>query len=292
MSFVAIVGTSGYVGQATVQAFAKSFPKIKVKAGVRDPSAEKAQPLKAGDNIELTKIDMNDAENMKAEFKGADAVYIITPGHIDRTKITIGAIDAAKAAGAKYIAIVSFPTAYSDSCFGKQIGPVEDHLKASGVTYAILRLPMFIDNFWGLAAGIKGDNKIYAPVKPEAAYCPISVEDIGLASATILAHPKKHKNKTYTLTTPKNIAHADIAKVFSEVLGRQIDYVQVPYEAAKKAFMDLGVPEWQADGVMELYKYVDAGDKMVTTPTKDFKKIVGKEAKGFKQWLEPVKGAF
>ncbi|EDQ84454.1 uncharacterized protein MONBRDRAFT_12808 [Monosiga brevicollis MX1] len=292
MSFVAIAGTSGYVGQATVQAFAKAFPKVTVKAGVRDPSAEKAQSLKAGDNIQLTKIDMNDAENMKAEFKNADAVYIITPGHIDRTKITIGAIDAAKAAGAKYIVVVSFPTAHSDSCFGKQIGPVEDHLKASGVAYAILRLPMFIDNFWGLAAGIKGDNKIYAPVKPEAAYCPIAVEDIGLASATILANPEKHQNKIYTLTSAKNISHAEIAKVFSDALGRQIDYVQVPYEAAQKAFMDIGLPEWQAAGVMELYKYVDAGDKMVTTPTSDFKDITGNDPKGFKEWLEPVKGAF
>jgi len=34
-------------------------------------------------------------------LQGVDAVSVVTPGHIDRAKIVIAAVDAAKAAGVK-----------------------------------------------------------------------------------------------------------------------------------------------------------------------------------------------
>jgi uncharacterized protein YbjT (DUF2867 family) len=70
------------------------------------------------------------------------------------------------------------------------------------------------------------------------------VQDVGDAAAAILANPAAHAFRTYSLSGPL-YSHGELAATLSTALGRTIDYVQVPYEAAKKSFMDKGWPEWQ-----------------------------------------------
>lgn len=129
-----------HVGSASIQALASDAfkTKVNVKAGVRDPEAEKAQSLKAGDNITLVKADMSEPATMEAAFAGADAVFgmrsslplehhlahvhllVITPGHAERTQLTINGIEAAKKAGVPFVLVVSVPTTGTDSIFGRQ----------------------------------------------------------------------------------------------------------------------------------------------------------------------------
>ena len=45
---------------------------------------------------------------------------MVTPGDIEREKLTANGVDAAKAAGAKFVMIVSVPTANTDSIFGSK----------------------------------------------------------------------------------------------------------------------------------------------------------------------------
>ena len=91
------------------------------------------------------------------------------------------------------------------------------------------------------------------------------------------------------LDFPQAFSHRDLASAFSNALGREVQYVQVPYEDAKKAFMGNGFPEWQVDGILELYKRIDAGkyDYESSLP-----KLLNREPLSYTQWVDSVKRGF
>jgi len=178
------------------------------------------------------------------------------------------------------------------SIFGAtQMGPIEAHAKSAGVPYTLLRLPNFIDNHWGTKATIELQSSIYGPVRPDAKFTPIAVSDIGEAASVILRNPKGHANQTYSLVT-KGYSHSELAHHFGLALNKEVKYVQVSYEAAKKSFMDQGYPEWQVDGVMELYKMFDADSKITNVESGDFKKITGRQPIQIQDWIAQVAPAF
>eukprot|EP00730_Choanoeca_flexa_P004432 TRINITY_DN11694_c0_g1_i1.p1 TRINITY_DN11694_c0_g1~~TRINITY_DN11694_c0_g1_i1.p1 ORF type:complete len:320 (+),score=110.93 TRINITY_DN11694_c0_g1_i1:390-1349(+) len=291
---VVTIGTSGYVGSATVATLASDAYRslVAVEAGVRDPASDKAKELAAaGSNVKVVAADMNDTSSLTHTLQNADAVFVIVPGHIEREQLAKNAINAAKAANVKFILLVSVLTADTDSIFGRQFKPVEDHLIASNVPYAILRLPFFLDNLFASQQSVQSEGKIYAPAVSKAKFTPIAVQDIGAAAAAILANPTAHHKKLYKLTMAP-VSYADYAKTFTKVLGKKVEYVQVPYDAAKQAFMGMGFPEWQVDGIMELYHFFDAKSKITNQKSKDFKKITGRKPLTTRQWLEPMKQAF
>ena len=72
-----------------------------------------------------------------------------------------------------------------------------------------------------------------------------------------------------------------------------VKYVQVPYDAAKQSFLQAGVPEWQTDGILELYKLIDSGSPATNQANlTDFEKITGEKPTNLKVWLSKVGGAF
>jgi len=95
MSLFVVLGASGYAGAAVVKALTEKAPSAKVYAGVRDPASEKAKPLAVTANVVLFAFDMGKPDTFANVPKNADGVYVNTPGHADRTKLTIAGIDAA-----------------------------------------------------------------------------------------------------------------------------------------------------------------------------------------------------
>jgi len=287
---VGLVGTPGHVGAATVKALAAKYPALKVLAGVRNTASEKSKALQAGANITLVEADMANPATIAANLKGVDSAFVIAPGVENRGPLSIAAIDALKAAGAKSLVVLSVATADEPEIFGRQFKPVEERAKASGVPFVILRLPLFIDNNWANVESIKGAGQIYGAAKPASRYGAIAVQDVGTAAALILSNPAPHLGKTYTLTGPASSPEGDCV-AFSKALGKPVTYVHVPFEAAKAAMMGKGFPEWQVDGIIELLKGMDAGSSSGVV-TDEFKKLTGADPIGPEQWMAAVKGAF
>lgn len=174
--------------------------------------------------------------------------------------------------------------------FTDQFQPIEAHIKASGIPYTILRLPLFIDNNWASQGSIKEQGKIYGPVKPDALLTPIAVSDIAAVGAAVLANPGAHVNKTYKLAT-KPFSHNQLAAAFAAATGKAVEYVQVPYDAAKSAFLGLGYPEWQVDGILELYHHIDAGASYYAA-SDDVANVTGTAPVTVEQWTAQVGTAF
>jgi len=69
-----------------------------------------------------------------------------------------------------------------------------------------------------------------------------------------------HRERTYHLTGPQALSHSEMAEKLSGVLGRRIEFVDVPPEAMRGALIGAGVPVWQADGIIEDYAHYSRGE--------------------------------
>jgi uncharacterized protein YbjT (DUF2867 family) len=74
----------------------------------------------------------------------------------------------------------------------------------------------------------------------------IDARDVGEAAAKVLTEDG-HEGKIYTLTGPAAISFYDVAEALSGVLGKEVDYVNIPPERAKEAMLSRGIPEWVVD---------------------------------------------
>lgn len=107
-----------------------------------------------------------------------------------------------------------------------------------GVTH--IRPTLFAEMTQILSAKtIASDGKIYLPYG-DGKHAPVAAEDIARVVVGVLTNPQPHTGKVYTLTGPKDVSQSEIAASFSTVLGKPVEYVDIPLEHWQKAMADLG----------------------------------------------------
>ena len=148
-----------------------------------------------------------------------------------------------------------------------------------------------MDNQWASQGSIKGQGKLYGPADGTKPNAFVSVGDIGEASAVVLAAPADHAFKKYTLAA-EPITFNGIAAAFAAATGQEVEYVQVPYDAAVQSMVGMGFPEWAAKGICELLQLIDAGDPAATQSSRELQTLLGRAPTTFAGWLAPVAGAF
>ena len=173
---VLVLGATGNIGQAAVKALSDKYgATATIKAGTRNPESDKAKALAKLPGVTAVKASAG-GEGVAEEAKGADVVYVVTPGSEDRAELAISAVKTASGAGATNFVVVSVPfTAESTHLFARQFQKLDAGVREAAPTAVLLKLPFFTDNQWGNAATIKSMGKFFAPVKPDAAYATITV---------------------------------------------------------------------------------------------------------------------
>jgi len=280
---VFVVGASGQIGKATLQALvSEQGENIEIYAGVRDVA--KFGEMKG---VTVIQADMGKREELAKTIKAEnfDGVYLVVPGTENRTQIALEGIQAAKDAGVKFLLVLSVLTSGTESIFGKQFEPVEAAVKSSGLKHAIVRLPLFIENNLGNIESIKGQGTFYDPRDPTKLHTAVSTADAGKAAAEILSNPEKHTGKIYKIVSPA-FSLNDLAAALTKNLGKDVTVTTVPYPAAKESMVGMGFPEWQADGVLELFKYIDEGSDLTNEKEDgDFEAITGKKPVTVETWV-------
>merc|ERR1711916_344970 len=286
---IVILGGTGNVGQATIGALVERY-SADVVVTTRDAGSEKAEAL--GEmGVEVVEVDMGSSKQVAKVLKGADAAYIVTPGTENRADVVKEALKA----GVVHVLVVSVTTAGKKTIFGKQFKKIEAKVISSGIPYTIVRLPLFLENELGNAGTIKAAGSVYG--MPKAKFTPVSVSDVGEASAAILTKPEDHASAIYTLAGAR-VTQRDLVKAYSKALKKadvvedNVEYVEVHAEGVKGAFLGFGYPEWQVDGIIELFDLVNEGSSTMNVKDKDsdLSKFVSKpvSVKDFAQNMVPA----
>jgi len=282
---ILVLGASGNVGCELVKNLSENY-SCNIVAGMHDTRRqhEKSQNLHKP-NVNIVEANMKDSSSLKRAIpKGIESVFINTPSTFDRDTVTCQTIDCLKEAGARHVTLISMPSVdYNNTIFGKQFSRIENHLKSSGLSYTILRCPLFLDNLKLNADIIKRENKLNGPCRPDARYNPICINDVAEAASNIVTNPSRHKNKVYKLNA-NPVNENDVARAFCSALGKDIKYVQVPYDKYRATLLANGMEEWMVDGLLELKRHIDEGAPYHQA-SPDFKAITGRDPLTVEQWV-------
>ena len=276
---ILVTGATGTIGSQVVQAL-KGQSDVKVRVAVRN--AAKADKLKGG-NVEPVDFEFNKPEQLEAAVKGVQKLFLVTPFDQDQVNLAAKLVDAAKVAGVQHIVKLSAMGVEHEP--GIQLGrwhrTVERYIAGSGVKYTFLRPNNFMENFINYYPPAK-DGNIYLPFG-QGAVSWIAGADVAAVAAAALTRPG-HENQAYTLTGAEALPATQVAAIIGEVSGRKVQYVDVPEAAARKAMLDMGMPVWMVDGMMELHGIDKAGYAAAVTDS--VQKITGRAPIAFAQFAQ------
>lgn len=202
---VLVTGATGSQGGAVVSELLKS-DTISIRVMTRNPESEKAKSLEAK-GIQVVKGDMFDSSSLRTALTGCDSGFLVTDfsgpkgveGEAESGKLFV---DAAKDAGTKHVVFSSVGNAETKSGvphFESKF-KVEEHLRASGLDWTILRPVAFMDNF-PTAGGLQRYMTlgVFSAALQGKSIKLIAVQDIGWFAARALEKPQEWKGKEIAL---------------------------------------------------------------------------------------------
>ncbi len=282
---ILVTGATGNVGGALLQMLAPM--DVSVRALVHNE--EKAQGIR-DTGVEVVVGDLMQPETLAAAFEGVDKVFLSTPVSPDAAKMASNAIAAAKQAGNPHVVRLSeaSPEPVSALRHAPLHAQVNVELKESGLPYTLLKPNMYMQNIMLAAQSIASDGAIYLPFK-EGRLGMIDIRDVAEIAAKALTSDG-HEGETYELTGPESISINEVASAFSKVLDKDVNYMNVPMEAARESMLGMGFPEWVAEAFCEYFQnYSEGGGSSVTG---DFERLTGKSARAIGTFAQEFAGYF
>jgi uncharacterized protein YbjT (DUF2867 family) len=279
---VLVTGATGNTGSGLVPALRSAG--VDVRAFVRDET--KAQPLKDV-GAEVIVGDLDQPETIEPAVEGVDKIYLLTWNGPTQAQQVQNVLDVAKRAGNPHIVRHSM-WGSEKSRIVKQGDQAEEAVKSSGLPWTLLNPTFFMQNTMMAAQTIASDGVIYWDVG-DGKIGTIDVRDIVDVAAAVLTG-SGHEGKSYILTGPEAISFHDMAATFSKVLGKEVNYVSVPHEAAFDAMVGMGLPEWIAKGYGELMDGFSEG--FAESTTDNVATLAGHPARSFEQFARDFAQVF
>jgi NAD(P)H dehydrogenase (quinone) len=229
---ILVTGATGRTGGAAIAELIKMGRSV--RAYVRSDGEQAAALRKQG--VEIAVGDVTNIDAIRAAMEGIRSAYFLYPIAPGILGAAAYFAQAAKEAGVTAIVNMSQISARRESASHA----AQDHWVServfdwSGVPTTHLRPTFFAE--WlvypHFAKEIWAKKRIEFPFA-NGRHAPIASEDQGRVIAHILANPKGHEGKIYTLHGPVEMNHTEIAAAMSAVLGARIEYAPTSIEAFK-----------------------------------------------------------
>lgn len=282
---ILVTAATSNIGREVVKQLAHQ--NVKVKAAVRSLSRGKDLPS----NVELVEFDLNQPKTVEAAFVGVDKAFFMTPLVPNLVDLDTICLNAAKKAGVKQIVKLSIMGADTepDMLLGNSHRESEKLIEASGIPYTFLRPNSFFQNYLIYTGEtIKSQNAFFLPLG-EGKLSLIDIRDVATV-ATVVLTENSHAGKAYQITGAEAIANAEVANILSQVLARDITYIDIPEATARQAMQENGIPDRQIDMVLGLYAQQKLGNYGGITST--FTNITGKKPISFEEFAQEYADVF
>ncbi|WP_207432086.1 NmrA/HSCARG family protein [Sabulibacter ruber] len=225
-----VTGATGKQGGAVTRHLLTNG--FRVKALTRKPNSPAAQQLKQL-GAEIVQGDLDKPETIGHHLAGVAGVFSVQAfeqGTQKEIQQGIALIDLAVQNKVPHFIYSSVTGADHPTGIPhwESKGKIEQYLKETDLSYTILRPSSLYENFLipQVAKGIR-QGKLVSPVNKEVLQQFISTQDIGAISAQIFTDPGRYQGQTLTLAA-EQLTLAQVAAIFSEVLGKEIRYQKLP----------------------------------------------------------------
>ena len=306
---IAVVGATGAQGGGLVRAiFNDPVGGFTARVLTRDVNGAKAKDF-ARRGAEVVAADVDNPESLKKAFQGAYGAYCVTFfwAHFSPERETVEAkamAEAAKAAGLKHVIWSTFedtrkwvplsdnrmPTLQGKYKVPHVDGKGEgDHFFTdAGCPTTFLRTCFYWENFihFGMAPKKGPDGKFAITFPMGDKKLPgIAAEDIGKCAYGIFKRGAEFIGRTVGISG-ENLTGAQLAAVFTEVLGKEVRYNSVSPEV----FRGLGLPGAEDLGNMFQFER-DFEEYFCGTRSPDLARSLNPSLQNFKMWLTQNKNA-
>jgi uncharacterized protein YbjT (DUF2867 family) len=245
---VLVSGATGQQGGAVARALLSRGHRVRVLT--RKPDSDAARRLISA-GADLVTGDLGDAASVLRAASSVDAMFLMgnsyESGTEEETRQGIIAAEAAKAAGVGHLIYSSVADA------NKKTGVphfeskylVEKHVAGLGIPHTISAPVAFMENIvapWSIGAVRQGTYAFAMP--PKRVLQLVALADLGAFVAALVERREQVFGKRFDLAGDE-ISGEEQAKILSEVIGRPINYREIPIAEAGRQSEDLArMYEW------------------------------------------------
>jgi uncharacterized protein YbjT (DUF2867 family) len=208
-----------------------------VRALTRDPDKPQARAL-TGPGVEVVRGDMEDPGSLTRALDGAYGVFSVQTalgaGAEAEIRQGINLANAAKRSGITQFVYASVASAdqrtgipHFESKFR-----IEEHIRGTGMRFTIVRPVFFMENWLGMRPAIESGT-LTLPLNPTTRLQMIAVDDIGAIVAAAFEHAGRWQDRAFELAGDE-LSMTEVAAAFSRISGRQVRYVQTPWDEFEK----------------------------------------------------------
>ncbi len=272
-SIVLVVGATGNVGRNVVQQLTEQG--VRVRAASRSPKTAKGLP-----EAELVRVNLEEAETLRAAAEGADAAFLMVRGFTVRPETMTEALRGR----VKRIVFLS-SMAVDDNApvqtnpIGKAHVEIEEAIRATGAEWTFLRPGAFATNtltWWG--PQLRAGDVVRWPYG-EAAWASIHEADIAAVAVRALTEDG-HAGKKYVLTGGEALTQKEQLHTIGEAIGRTLRFEELAPEAAREQ-MKAYLPEFVVDRLLPMWERAMIERALVTRTVEE---VTGKAPRTFWQW--------
>jgi uncharacterized protein YbjT (DUF2867 family) len=275
---ILVAGATGNTGSGVAAALLEKSRRVRALA--RDGA--KAAGL-AEQGAEVAIVDLDRPETLGDDLlDGVGEVYFVTWNGPSALRQSRNLLDAITRSGASphVVRLSGYGTLRSRII--SELATCEEELKASGLPWTILKPTFFMQNLMMAAQTVAEQGTVYFDWGAGKAGM-VDVRDVVDCAVSVLTgEAGAVQGETFVLTGPASIGFADAAASLSEAIGRTVEYVPVPHEAAIAAMTAMGVPEWIAEGYAELSAGFEQGFADLTT--ENVERLSGHAPRSFEQF--------
>jgi uncharacterized protein YbjT (DUF2867 family) len=286
---IVITTPSGGIGRQVLENLLETGQALRVIA--RDPST---LPSEARNRVEIVEGSHGDPAVVNEAFAGADAVFWLTPPD-PRAPSVEAAFGGFTRPGAEALKNQGVERVVGISALGRGTPwaahagyvtgslAVDDLIASTGVAYRALTNPSFMDNIARQADAIENQGMFFSPIAGERKLPSVATRDIAAAASRLLLDQSWSGVEEVPLLGPEDVSFNDMAEIISEVLGKEVRFVQTTFEAYKDRFVSFGMSEAMAQGMTDMAAAKNQGLDNAVTRTPE-----NSTPTSFREWAEEV----
>jgi NAD(P)H dehydrogenase (quinone) len=250
-----VTGASGHFGQRVVELLLEAQAGV-IVAATRAPD-KVAHFSQQG--VIVRSADFDDPVSLVEAFRGVDRLLIISTDMVSESGRRIrqhqAAVKAAEQAEVKHVLYTSIvnPTPDSPVLLAADHRATEEALLATRMGWTALRNNIYAETLLPtLTQAVQTGQLFSAAGEGKTAY--VTREDCARAAAAALAS-SFDGHRALDITGPEALSQADLARITTEITGRQVRYVPLELEGLIQSMVAAGLPR----PVAESYASFDSG---------------------------------
>ena len=279
---------AGTVGSEVVRQLSAKG-QIGIRAAARSATNPIFKDLKS---VEIVELDYNKSETLATAFKDVNKLFLLTPFQSDMLDLTSNLVNAAKKSGVKHIIKQSVMGADAEPGITSRsfASTSRENYREIWNSIFILGPNFFMQNFANFYSPmIKSQGALYAPAG-DGKVSFVDVRDIAAVAVQALINDNQHKGKSYNITGPEILSYGQAAEILSRELGKEIKYVNIPDEDARKGMKDMGMDDWSANSMIELFDITRKG--YASDISSVVEELTGRKPISFSQFVKDYAQAF